>query len=428
MNNNVKWINVTSNDVIMTPLKYLLQKNTLKVGPFGSQLSGADIISEESDYWVYNQRNVIDKDFKNGNSFITEDKFQALKGFQVTKDDILITTRGTIGKIHRVESNFNKGVIHPCIIKFKIDESKIDYKFLEIIFNESDLIDRQLKYKSNATTIEVIYSETLKNIYIPLLPLSKQKQISQFLYKKCEKINSICNNIEKQIKKLIELKKSMIYEAVTKGLKNDIKLINSNINWLGEIPESWDIKKGKYCLKYIQKGVKEDDEVVTCFRDGQVTLRSNRRLDGFTISEKEIGYQGIDKGDLVVHGMDGFAGAIGISDSRGKASPVLNVLETKHNKRYIMYYLRNMAYNGVFIALSTGIRVRTCDTNWTKLKELPFLLPSLSEQNEIANYLDNKCEKIDSLIEKRKKQIEKLIELKKSLIYEYVTGRKEVIE
>lgn len=110
---------------------------------------------------------------------------------------------------------------------------------------------------------------------------------------------------------------------------------DSGIEWIGKIPKDWEIRKGKYTLRYLQKEVKEDDGVITCFRDGEVTLRSNRREDGFTMSDKEIGYQGIDIGDLVVHGMDGFAGAIGISDSRVKASPVLNVLDTDENKNII---------------------------------------------------------------------------------------------
>ena len=93
--------------------------------------------------------------------------------------------------------------------------------------------------------------------------------------------------------------------------------------------------------------------MITCFRDGELNFRSNRREEGFTISEKEIGYQGIDVGDLVVHGMDGFAGSIGISDSRGKASPVLVVLDSNENKRFLMYYLRNLAYRDVFLALAT---------------------------------------------------------------------------
>ena len=144
------------------------------------------------------------------------------------------------------------------------------------------------------------------------------------------------------------------------------------------------------------------------------------------MSDKEIGYQGIDVGDLIVHGMDGFAGAIGISDSRGKASPVLNVLDTNQNKSYIMYYLRSMAYNGVFIALATGIRVRTCDTNWGKLKELPYPLPSKKEQNRIVDYINEQLSQTNDIIADKQKQIETLEEYKKTLIYEYVTGKKEV--
>ena len=151
---------------------------------------------------------------------------------------------------------------------------------------------------------------------------------------------------------------------------------DSGIEWIGEIPNDWKIEKGKHILTCLERPVKEDDGVITCFRDGQVTLRSNRREEGFTFSMQEAGYQGIEPGDLVVHGMDGFAGSIGISDSRGKATPVLNVLDSTQHKKYVMYYLRNMAYTGVFMALATGIRVRSCDTNWNKLKELPYLCPS----------------------------------------------------
>lgn len=184
--------------------------------------------------------------------------------------------------------------------------------------------------------------------------------------------------------------------------------------------------RGKYILKYVQKPIQEDDGVITCFRDGEVTLRSNRREDGFTMADKEIGYQGIDVGDLVVHGMDGFAGAIGISDSRGKASPVLNVLDTAQNKRYIMYYLRSMAYGDVFLALATGIRVRSCDLRWNKLAELVYPLPPREEQDAIVVHIDAIIEKTNAVIADKKAQLETLDNYKKSLIYEYVTGKKEV--
>ena len=201
---------------------------------------------------------------------------------------------------------------------------------------------------------------------------------------------------------------------------------NSGIEWIGEIPEEWKIRKGWTILSILERPVKEDDGVITCFRDGEVTLRSNRREEGFTFSLQEIGYQGIEPGDLVVHGMDGFAGSIGISDSRGKASPVLNVMDSTQNKKYIMYFLRSLAYQGVFVSLATGIRVRTCDTNWNKLKKLPYIVPDIKEQKEIADYIDSEISKIDVLIEKKEQLITELEIYKKSLIYEYVTGKKEV--
>ena len=234
-------------------------------------------------------------------------------------------------------------------------------------------------------------------------------------------------DLEAEVKTLAEYKKSIIAETVTRGLNPNAPTKQSGIPWAETIPAHWDIQKGKYTFRLLQRPVKEDDGVITCFRDGEVTLRSNRREDGFTMSAKEYGYQGIEPGDLVVHGMDGFAGSIGISDSRGKGTPVLNVLDSKYNKRYLMYYLRNMAYGDVFLALSTGIRVRSCDLGWKKLGEIRIVLPPIEEQEKIADYIDHKLDEIQNAIVNKTQQIETLKAYKSSLIYEYVTGKKQVI-
>lgn len=92
-----------------------------------------------------------------------------------------------------------------------------------------------------------------------------------------------------------------------------------------------------------------------------------------------------------------------------------------------MFYLRSIAYRDIFLALSTGIRVRSCDLRWNKLSALPFLVPSLKEQDEIVAYIDRKLQEIDKLISIKQQKIETLTEYKKSLIYEYVTGKKQVI-
>ena len=269
------------------------------------------------------------------------------------------------------------------------------------------------------------FSELGKKHFV-LPTLGEQKNIVEFLDSQCSEIDAISADIQKEIETLEQYKRSVITEAVTKGLNPDAEMKDSGVPWIGKMPANWTCIKGKYILKYMQKPVKPDDGVITCFRDGEVTSRSNRRHDGFTMADKEIGYQGLDVGDLVVHGMDGFAGAIGISDSRGKASPVLNVLDSRQNKKYIMYYLRSMAYGDVFVALATGIRVRSCDLRWNKLSVLLYPVPPLEEQTEIVQYIEDTLNKVDGVISEKKQQLEVLDSYKKSLIYEYVTGKKEV--
>lgn len=203
--------------------------------------------------------------------------------------------------------------------------------------------------------------------------------------------------------------------------KGYTEMKDSGIEWISEIPAHWGILRGKNVLRLLERPVKPDDDVITCFRDGEVTLRKNRREEGFTNSLKEIGYQGVEPGDLIVHGMDGFAGSIGISDSRGKASPVLNVMDSNQNKRYLMYYLRAMAYKDVFMALSTGIRVRSCDLRWNKLSVFPFLIPTSHEQSAIAAYLDTQCAKIDEIIARAKASIEDYKQWKASVVDECIS-------
>ena len=329
------------------------------------------------------------------------------------------------------------GCVSPVYYMLRPIDKSEDVRFYNYIF-QSTVFQRSLYGLGNGILIKESGNGKLNTIrmripidkfgglFIPVAPIQEQKKIADFLDAKCSEIDALIADIQTQINTLEQYKRSVITEAVTKGLNPDAEMKDSGIQWIGEIPATWDIIRGKYLLKYLQKPVKEDDGVITCFRDGEVTLRSNRREDGFTMSDKEIGYQGIDVGDLVVHGMDGFAGAIGISDSRGKASPVLNVMDTKQNKRYIMYYLRSMAYSDVFVALATGIRVRSCDLRWNKLADLPYPVPNIEEQTAIVEYIDATLEKTDAVITEKKSQIETLDEYKKSLIYEYVTGKKEV--
>lgn len=317
----------------------------------------------------------------------------------------------------------NNGVTSPAYSQFVMKGHNVaDYYYYYYL-----MVDHTKALLHLARNLRHSFTEEqLGMIAAPVPPVDEQVHIAAYLDRRCAEIDSIATDIQSQIDTLEQCKRSVITETVTSGVNPDAEMKDSRIQWIGMMPAHWNCIRGKYVLKYVQKPLREDDGVITCFRDGEVTLRSNRREDGFTMADKEIGYQGIDVGDLVVHGMDGFAGAIGISDSRGKASPVLNVLETDQNKRFIMYFLRSMAYSDVFLALATGIRVRSCDLRWNKLSELFYPIPPLEEQEAIVAHIDDVIEKTNAVIADKKAQLETLEEYKKSLILEYVTGKKEV--
>ena len=198
---------------------------------------------------------------------------------------------------------------------------------------------------------------------------------------------------------------------------------SSGVPWLGDVPEHWDVCRGKQLFRKMERAVREGDEVVTCFRDGVVTLRRNRREAGFTESLKEIGYQGIRRGDLVIHAMDAFAGAIGVSDSNGKGTPVYSVCQPTQqaNAFYYAYTLREMSRNRWIEALAKGIRERSSDFRYTEFGSQILPLPPLPEQAAIVRYLDHADRRIRRYVNAKRKLIALLEEEKQAVINHTVT-------
>jgi type I restriction enzyme S subunit len=200
---------------------------------------------------------------------------------------------------------------------------------------------------------------------------------------------------------------------------------DSGVEWIGEIPSDWSIEKAKWIFSRAERPVRKEDEIVTCFRDGEVTLRSNRRTEGFTNALKEHGYQGIRKGDLVIHAMDAFAGAIGVSDSDGKSTPVYSAciprIKNRINVYYYSYYLRNLALAGFIESLAKGIRERSTDFRFSDFSELLLPFPALEDQNQIVEFLNHKTSEIDQAIAIKDQQIALLNEHKQIVIQKAVT-------
>lgn len=420
----ISWLGEYPSDWELKKIKYCLQERVEKNNPVRT----TEILSLTA------KQGVIPYDQKEGGGNKPKEDVSAYR--LAYPGDIVMNSMNILSGSVGLSQYF--GCVSPVYYMLRPWKAIEDVRYYNYIF-QTTMFQRSLFGLGNGILIKESGNGKLNTIrmripmdkfgglFIPVAPIDEQKRIADFLDAKCAEIDALTADIQTQIDTLEQYKRSVIIETVTKGLNPNAEMKDSGVQWIGNMPAHWDAIRGKYILRYMQKPVREDDGVITCFRDGEVTLRSNRREDGFTMSDKEIGYQGIDVGDLVVHGMDGFAGSIGISDSRGKASPVLNVLETDQNKRYIMYYLRSMAYSDVFLALATGIRVRSCDLRWNKLAELSYPVPPLNEQNAIVKHIDSVLSKADAVIADKKAQLATLDEYKKSLIFEYVTGKKEVI-
>lgn len=335
-------------------------------------------------------------------------------------------------------SNY-KGAVSPVYYTLYTDSDKINIEYYYYLF-QTEAFQKSLLGLGNGimmkesssgklNTIRMrIPMEKLSSLRMPIPAIEVQKKIVSHVAKKVESVNKIISETRQSIEELKKYKQSLITEAVTKGLDKYVEKKDSGIEWIDRIPAHWNTIKGKFIFNKMERSI-EVEETVTAFRDGQVIQRKKRRTDGFTNSLKEIGYQGVKQGDLVIHSMDAFAGAIGISEDDGKCSPVCIILDNKDPniyKPFYSYLMRVYSILGYIESMAKGIRVRSTDFKYHTFANTLLLVPTLEEQREIVNYIEVETSRIDKLIKDKMKVIEELASYKKSLIYEYVTGKKEV--
>lgn len=269
-------------------------------------------------------------------------------------------------------------------------------------------------------------NQTLMRFPLLVPPLNEQKEIAEFLDKKCASIDSSIENLEQKTKSLAQYKKALITQCVTKGLNPKIlEFKDSGIPWIRQIPKHWEIIRLGYICNKLNRKIDENDEPLICSNKGQVAFR-DKNACGKMLSENHT-MQGIQVGDIAIHGMDTWHGAIAYSNLKGKITGVVHVCDSKENNKFIVYFLQYLAIQGVYKLISNGVRGNTSDfRSWNSVKNIYIIVPPLNEQKEIAEFLDNKCEKIDNLSANYKEQIKTLKEYKQALIYECVTGKKQI--
>ena len=265
------------------------------------------------------------------------------------------------------------------------------------------------------------YSE-LKSIYIPYPPLAEQEKIVKFLESKTLCIDAYVAERERELQLLNELKESEIANIITRGLNPDVKMKDSGIFWQPRVPEHWNVTRLKYVITKLSRERRPEDELLVCSNSGEVRKRGESKL-GLVANSDEI-YQGVRKGDLLIHGMDTWHGAIAVSMYDGMCTPVVHVCDSTQEKEYIALYLRNMAAQKIFKLISNGVRQNTSDfRSWDKLARIPIPVPPITEQRDIIAYVSDKCNKVNSLITELEGEIEYLKEYKQKLIADCVTGK-----
>ena len=263
---------------------------------------------------------------------------------------------------------------------------------------------------------------------IPVIvpPTDEQRRIADFLDAKCAEIDALTADIQTQIDTLEQYKRSIITETVTKGLNPDAEMKDSGVFYMAPMNASWHLTKiGYICTKLSRSFVPEDTALI-CSNKGKVQVRADD-LTGIMVSDDNA-MQGIRAGDIAIHGMDTWHGAIALSEFDGKITRVVHVCDSTEDKRFIVYYMQHLAFQGVYKLISNGVRGNTSDfRSWDKVRDIWIAIPKTrQEQKAICNYLDRQCNAVEEVISTKKQQLEVLADYKKSLIFEYVTGKKEV--
>lgn len=346
--------------------------------------------------------------------------------------DILFSVRAPVGEKNIANKRYaiGRGLCAICPMSHIM---KYVWYFLDVVKKELDSI-------SSGSTFDSVSVAEIKNACYVFPEITEQQKIADYLDKRCEKIDTAIDNQKQIIEKLKEYKQSLITETVTKGLNPNVKLKDSGIEWIGSIPEHWNIRALKFIL---QNRNEKNNPILTTERlslsiDKGVTLYAEKTTNLDRFKEDFTQYKIARPGDLVINSMNVITGAEGVSNYFGCVSPAYYVLFSKdmETTKYCDYIFKTSSIKRVLFCLGKGIlaiergndKVNTCrlKVSINDLGRLNFPLPPLSEQKEIAEYLDKKSNQIDEAIKQKEETISKLEEYKKSLIFECVTGKKEV--
>lgn len=330
------------------------------------------------------------------------------------------------------------GCVSPVYYVFK-ETDQSDLRFINYIFTTKEFQKELRRYANGIMEIRLrVSAQDIIKRKIAFPPKKEQQKISDYLDEKCETIDQVIETEEKIIEKLKEYKQSIITKVVTKGLNKLASMKDSGVAWIGKIPQHWEIKRLKYIAISFAKGkgiTKEEvvmDGTVSCVRYGEIYSKYNNKFDSCFSKTKEeflATPQYFSYGDILFAGTGELIEEIGknivyVGKEQCLAGGDIIVMRHQENPIFLNYAL-DSSYSQAQKSYGK-IKLKVVHISESSVGNILVALPTREEQNSIANYLDEKCSKIDKAISKKEQVIEKLTEYKKSLIYECVTGKRMV--
>lgn len=324
----------------------------------------------------------------------------------------------------------NKALFANFMDCIRLKENEYNYEFAKYVFYSLYNNGITNLYYNKTTGIQNLSMQKyLREVKLPFPTLIEQGKIADFLDKKCAEIDALHTDIEKQIETLEEYKKSIITEAVTKGLDPDVEMKDSGSVYWKDIPANWKLSDIKYLFEIVKRiAGKEGYDILSVTQKG-LKIKDISRNEG-QIAESYANYQFVYPTDFVMNHMDLLTGWVDCSKYFGVTSPDYRVFRLKDKRNSLNYYkyIMQCCYmDRIFYSLGQGVsnlgrwRLQTESFN-----NFQIPVPPAKEQEQIAKYLDEKCIEIENIILDKQQQLETLEQYKKSLIYEYVTGKKEV--
>lgn len=325
-----------------------------------------------------------------------------------------------------------RGIISPAYFVYSMtDECYAPY--MNYLLRDSSMVHQyELASRGVGTIQRNLFAPWLKNRIVLIPPICEQKVIANFLDSQCSEIDAISADIQKEIETLEQYKRSVITEAVTKGLNPDVEMKNSGLRWCEKIPATWEVIPAKYLFHNSDTRKFPNDELLTASQKyGLISQTDYMKRENAKIVLANAGIENwkhVEPNDFVIS-LRSFQGGLEMSEISGCVTWHYVVLRAAQKvfQRYYKWLFKSSKYINALQATCNFIRDGQ-DLRFSNFAKVPLFIPPYKEQCEIAAYLDEKTTAIDAVMQSKKKQLEVLDSYKKSLIYEYVTGKKEVVQ